>query len=301
MYWQSAIITRIETLSPRVKSFFFRLPEPISFRPGQHVLLRLTAPDGYRAQRSYSIASAPGPGKAEELELTIERLDDGEVSPFMHDGAQVDDEIELGGPIGGHFNWSPEDGGPVLFIGGGSGVVPFMSMLRHRAAIGSRVPVVLVFSARLREDLLFFDELSKLAASGDGFSLMVTLTREAAAHPFRAGRIDAAFIASIVTAMNMPVRQVLICGSNPFVETAAEGTIAAGIDPALIKTERTAGPTRKRLATHPRTPDTSASIGGNDCSPRRWVLEKLTGASHDMQSSARRPAAVRSTRVRIGS
>jgi ferredoxin-NADP reductase len=95
-----------------------------------------------------------------------------------------------------------------------------------------------VFSARLREDLLFFDELSKLAASGDGFSLMVTLTREAAEHPFRAGRIDAGFIASIVTAMKLPVRQVLICGSNPFVETAAEGTIAAGIDPALIKTER---------------------------------------------------------------
>jgi ferredoxin-NADP reductase len=236
MRWQNAIITRIEKLSPRVKSFFFRLPEPIAFRPGQHVLLRLTAPDGYRAQRSYSIASAPD--TAEELELTIERLDDGEVSPFMHDAAQVDDEIELGGPIGGHFNWSPEDGGPVLFIGGGSGVVPFMSMLRRRAAIGSRVPVTLVFSARLREDLLFFDELSKLAASGDGFGLMVTLTREAAAHSFRAGRIDAAFIAGIVTAMKMPVRQVLICGSNPFVETAAEGTIAAGIDPALIKTER---------------------------------------------------------------
>ena len=138
MQWQNAVITRIETLSPRVKSFFFRLAEPIAFRPGQHVLLRLTAPDGYRAQRSYSIASAPGSGKAEELELAIERLDDGEVSPFMHDVAQIDDEIELGGPIGGHFNWSPEDGGPVLFIGGGSGVAPFMSMLRHRAAIGSQ-------------------------------------------------------------------------------------------------------------------------------------------------------------------
>lgn len=241
MHWQSAIITRIEKLSPRVKSFFFHLPGAISFRPGQHVVLRLTAPDGYRAQRSYSIASAPGPGKAEELELTIERFDDGEVSPFMHDAAQVDDEIELGGPIGGHFNWSPEDGGPVLFIGGGSGLVPIMSMLRHRAANGSRVPATLVFSARLREDLLFFDELSKLAAFGDGFSLMVTLTREVGAHPFRAGRIDAAFIAEIITAMTMPLRHVLICGSDPFVETAAEGTIAAGIDPALIKTERYGG------------------------------------------------------------
>jgi glycine betaine catabolism B len=236
MYWQNAIITHIETLSPRVKSFFFRLPAPLAFRPGQHVLVRLTAPDGYRAQRSYSIASAPG--NVEALELTIERLDDGEVSPFMHDTAQVGDEIELGGPIGGHFNWSPEDGGPVLFIGGGTGVVPFMSMLRHRADVGSHVPATLVFSARLREDLLFFDELSKLAASDDGFSLMLTLTREAAAHAFRSGRLDAAFIVGIVTAMKMPVRQVLICGSNAFVETVAEATMAAGIGAASIKTER---------------------------------------------------------------
>lgn len=239
MYWQNATITRIENLSPRVKSFFFRLAEPFAFRPGQHVLLRLTAPDGYRAQRSYSIASAPGSGRAEDIELTIERLDDGEVSVFMHDVAQADDAIELGGPIGGHFNWSPEDGGPVLLIGGGSGVVPFLSMLRHRAAIGSRVPATLVFSARSREDLLFFEELSKLAVSGDGFSLTVALTRDAAAaHPFRAGRIDAPFIADVVSAMKMPVRHVLICGSNPFVEAAAEGTMAAGIDAALVKTER---------------------------------------------------------------
>jgi ferredoxin-NADP reductase len=126
----------------------------------------------------------------------------------------------------------------VLFIGGGSGVVPFLSMLRHRAAIGSRVPATLVFSARSREELLFFDELSELAAPGDGFSLMVTLTREAAAHPFRAGRIDGPFIAGIAAAMEAPVRHVLICGSNPFVETAAEGAMAAGIDAALIRTER---------------------------------------------------------------
>jgi glycine betaine catabolism B len=238
MDWQHATITGIEIRSPRVKSFFFRLSEPIAFRPGQHILVRLTAPDGYYAQRSYSIASAPGPRKAEDLELTIERLDDGEVSPFMHDVAQIDDEIELGGPIGGHFNWSPEDGGPVIFIGGGSGVVPFMSMLRHRAELGSTVPTTLIFSARSRDELLFFDELSGLAAAEDGFSLMVALTREADAHPFRAGRIDAGFIAGIVTAIDTPVRQVLICGSNPFVEAAAEGTMAAGIDAALIKTER---------------------------------------------------------------
>jgi ferredoxin-NADP reductase len=201
------------------------------------MLVRLTAPDGYRAQRSYSIASAPMPNNVDELELTIEKLDDGEVSPFMHDVAQVDDEIELGGPIGGHFNWGPEDGGPVLFIGGGSGVVPFMSMLRHRSATRSHVPATLAFSGRSRDDLLFFDELSEFAASGDGFSLVVTLTRESA-HPFRAGRIDATLIADILAAMPMPVHQVLICGSNPFVETAAEGAVGAGVDPRVIKTER---------------------------------------------------------------
>ncbi len=236
MHWQNATISRIETLSPRVKSFFFRLPEPFRFRPGQHVLVRLTAPDGYRAQRSYSIASAPG--QTGPLELAIEKLDDGEVSPFMHDVAQVGDEVELGGPIGGYCNWSPEDGGPVLLIGGGSGVVPFMSMLRHRAAIGSQVSVNLVFSARLREDLLFFDELSGLASSHDGFNLTVALTREKATHPFRAGRIDATLIASIIATMKMPVRQVLICGSNPFVEAVAEGVTATGIHSDLIKTER---------------------------------------------------------------
>ncbi|MER8634259.1 ferredoxin reductase [Mesorhizobium opportunistum] len=242
MHWQSAVITGIEKLSPRVKSFFFRLPEPFSFRPGQHVVLRLTAPDGYRAQRSYSIASAPGTVMAEQLELTIERVEQGEVSQFMHDAAQVDDEIELGGPIGGHFNWIPEDGGPVLFIGGGSGVVPIMSMLRHRAAIGSRVPAALLFSARFREDILFFEELSKLAALGDGLSLTITLTRETSAHSLQAGRIDAAFIGRAVTALTVLPRHVLICGSDPFVEAAARGAIEAGIDPASIKTERYGSP-----------------------------------------------------------
>lgn len=238
MYWQNSTILRIEHRSPRVKSFFLRLAEPMAFRPGQHVLLRLTAPDGYRAQRSYSIASAPGTAQAEEIEIAIERLDDGEVSPFMHDVARVDDVIELGGPIGGHFNWSPEDGGPVLFVGGGSGVAPFMSMLRHRAAVRSPVPTILVFSARYRNELLFYDELSTMAGSGEGFRLEVALTRETEGHPFRAGRIDATFISRVIAAMTAPLRQVLICGSNPFVETVSAGTIAAGIDPDVVKTER---------------------------------------------------------------
>lgn len=237
MHWQNAAITRIEKRSPSVKSFFFRLSEPFAFRPGQHVTVRLTAPDGYRAQRSYSIASAPGSGKSNEIELAIERLDEGEVSPFFHEVAEAGDDIEIGGPIGGHFIWTPDDG-PALFIAGGSGVVPFLSMLRHRAETGSQVPATLIFSARLREDLLYFDELSAMAAKDDGFSLKVALTREEAPHAFRAGRIDAVYIKETASAMSTPAHHVLICGSNPFVEAAAEGAIASGFSPERIKTER---------------------------------------------------------------
>ena len=133
--WQQAKITAIVPQTPRVKSFFFELTRPFSFRAGQHVDVRLTAPDGYRAERSYSIASAPEPQRP--LELAIERLDDGEVSPFFHDVAAVGDDIELRGPIGGHFVWDVADGGPLLLLGGGSGVVPLMSMIRDRASQSS--------------------------------------------------------------------------------------------------------------------------------------------------------------------
>jgi hypothetical protein len=133
--WQQATIVGIASDTPRVKSFLFTTPAPLAFRAGQHVDVRLTAPDGYQAERSYSIASAPE--RTDGIELAIERLDDGEVSPFFHEVAEIGDAIELRGPIGGHFVWSVEDGGPLLLLGGGSGVVPLMSMLRHRAARGS--------------------------------------------------------------------------------------------------------------------------------------------------------------------
>lgn len=238
MRWQNAVITRIEKRSPSVSSFFFRLSEPFAFRPGQHVTVKLTAPDGYTAQRSYSLASSPGSNRTQDIELVIERLEGGEVSPFFHEVAEVGDEIELGGPIGGHFVWQPEKDGAALFIGGGSGVVPFMSMLRYRTATASKVPVTLVFSARRRSDLLFLDELSALADRQDGFTLKIALTRESQPHPFRAGRIDADFIRSAVGSMTAPLQNVLICGSNPFVETAAVGVLAAGVEAAHVKTER---------------------------------------------------------------
>ena len=135
--WRTAVVTAVVDRTPRIKSFLFALPQPPPFIPGQHMDVRLTAPDCYEAQRSYSIASAPE--EASAVELAIERLQDGEVSPFFHDEVKAGDEIELRGPIGGHFMWSVKDGGPLLLIGGGSGVVPLASMVRHHAAQRSAV------------------------------------------------------------------------------------------------------------------------------------------------------------------
>jgi len=165
--WQQAVISAIVPQTPRIKSFFFELSRPFTFRAGQHVDVRLTAPDMYQAERSYSIASAPHSQTG--LELVIERLEDGEVSPFFHDVAEVGDDIELRGPIGGHFVWEVADGGPLLLLGSGSGVVPLMSMIRDRASRHSRVPMVLLFSARTFGDVLFRDELACLGCPSRWF------------------------------------------------------------------------------------------------------------------------------------
>jgi ferredoxin-NADP reductase len=237
MRWQTATITKILRRSPTVSSFFFQLPEFVPFIAGQHVSVRLTAPDGYRAQRSYSIASAPE--TSDHIELAIEKLVDGEVSPFFHEVAAVGDEIELSTPIGGHFIWRAEEGGPVLMLAGGSGLVPFVSMMRHRVAVGSTAPMLLLFSARTRDDVLFADDLWTLAEKRDGFHLLVTLTREPSPPPpFLKGRITSSVIADALAALPGPPRRVYVCGSNPFVETAAQGAIDAGVDARIISTER---------------------------------------------------------------
>ena len=213
MRWQKAKITAIVPQTPRMKSFYFELSQPFAFRAGQHVDVRLTAPDGYRAERSYSIASAPEtPGG---IELVIERLDDGEVSPFFHDVAAVGDEIELRGPIGGYFVWGVADGGPLLLLGGGSGVVPLMSMIRHRADQNSRVPMLLLFSARTFDDVLFRDELFDLEARGDGFDLALALTREPAKRPRDyERRIDTAMLTELLARLRGAPKQVFVCGSK---------------------------------------------------------------------------------------
>ncbi|MEA2697604.1 MAG: hypothetical protein QOI66_1875 [Myxococcales bacterium] len=237
LLWQPATIVAIKTETARVKTFVLTPARPFSFRAGQHVDVRLTAPDGYQAQRSYSIASAPD--AAATIALTVERLDDGEVSPFFHDVAIVGDTIELRGPIGGHFVWSVEDDGPTLLLGGGSGVVPLMSMIRHRAARGAAVPMALILSARTWDDVIFRDELAALDARHDGFHGVLALTR---APPQRAGdygrRVDGAMVREVIARLGEPPAQVFVCGSNAFVNTAADAALEAGITAPTIRTER---------------------------------------------------------------
>lgn len=239
LLWQNATITAAADLTPRVKSFTFALPRPFAFEAGQHVDVKLTAPDGYSTQRSYSIASAPG---AREIELAIERLADGEVSPFFHEVAAVGDEIELRGPIGGHFIWQADDGGPLLLIGGGSGIVPLMSMVRHRAATGATAPVLLLFSARNWDEVIWRDELLGLDARSDGFELVMTLTRDAARRPRDfARRLDATMMKDLLKRLLAPPRRVFVCGANRFVEAATQSAIDCGVSPTIIATERYGG------------------------------------------------------------
>jgi ferredoxin-NADP reductase len=235
--WQEARIVRIERRTPRVTSFFLQRSRPFTYRAGQHVDVRLTAPDGYQARRSYSIASAPGADTA--VELAIERLEDGEVSPFFHDVAAVGDKVELRGPLGGHFVWRDCEHGPILLVGGGSGVVPLMSMVRHRAATRSTVPILLVFSARVWDEVIFRDELLGLDERKDGFSLVLTLTREAARRPADySRRVDAAMMRDAVGRLPEPPRVVFVCGSNAFVSAASQALIDAGLTAEIIRTER---------------------------------------------------------------
>jgi ferredoxin-NADP reductase len=237
--WTAAKVISVVPRTQRIKSFFFALPGPTPFVPGQHMDVRLVAPDGYEAQRSYSIASAPE--QSDAIELAIERLQDGEVSPFFHDEVRVGDEIELRGPIGGHFMWSVDDGGPLLLVGGGSGVVPLASMIRHHAARASDVPVTLVTSGRTASDLLYLDELRAYAAAQRGFALIATVTREAPAESdLKSGRIDRAFLAQAL-AQSMPPFRTFVCGSNAFVETVTQALLDLNVAPDRIRTERYGG------------------------------------------------------------
>jgi ferredoxin-NADP reductase len=236
--WQEAVIERIVPQTARVISIFLRA----DLRPhaaGQHPV-RLTAPDGYQAQRSYSIASAPG---TESIELAIERLEGGEVSPYFHEVAQPGDSIEVRGPIGGHFIWRAEDGGPVLLIGGGSGIVPLMAILRYRAATAPETPALLVYSARTWEELIFREELLNAAAREPNFALRVTTTRGPRHRPNDFDRrLDRSLLRGILTGWGRTPRHIYVCGSNAFVEAVTQSLVLEGLLPEHIRAERYGGP-----------------------------------------------------------
>jgi ferredoxin-NADP reductase len=236
--WRYGTVTALIDENPHAKTIELGLSGWPGHAAGQHVDVRLTAEDGYQAQRSYSIASAP---EDPRLALTVERIDDGEVSPYLTGELRVGDELELRGPIGGHFTWRAHDEGPLLLIAGGSGLVPLMAMLRHRAARSSEVDARLLVSASSLEDALYRDELDMLAAA-DGVFLHRTFTREP---PLGwtgfARRIDAQMLRAIGPAPTARPR-IFVCGPTAFVERADDLLVELGHDPTTIRSERF-GPT----------------------------------------------------------
>jgi ferredoxin-NADP reductase len=235
--WQLADVVEIVPETARVKTIVLDVPEWRDHRPGQHVDLRLTAEDGYSARRSYSIASAPAGSR---IELTVERLDDGEVSPYLTDELRPADKVELRGPIGGYFVWEPLFGGPLLLVGGGSGIVPLMAMVRARTHAGSGVEATLLFSSRSWDDVIYREELERL--DGSGLRVVHTLTRsQPAGWTGYARRVDSSMLSEVGPGPDgRPL--VYVCGPTPFAETVAEALVRLGHETRAIKTERF-GPT----------------------------------------------------------
>lgn len=237
--WRIATVQRIDPETPRVASLWLDVPGWPGHRAGQHVDVRLTAEDGYQAQRSYSIASAPEqPG----VTITVERLADGEVSPYLTEELRPGDGLELRGPIGGWFSWDSREGGPLLLVAGGSGIVPLMAMLRHRAAWRSPVPVRLLYSSRSADDIVYRAELERLADGDPDLAVIHTLTRSQP--PGWTGyrrRIDREMLEEVTwPAEERPL--AFVCGPTPLVEAVATALVDLGHDPARVKTERF-GPT----------------------------------------------------------
>jgi ferredoxin-NADP reductase len=235
LVWQLGRVVEIIDETPRTKSLVLDVPGWIGHTAGQHVDVRLTAEDGYQAQRSYSIASPP---EDRHVVLTVERLDDGEVSPYLTDGLQAGDQLELRGPIGGYFTWQVAAGGPLLLVAGGSGIVPLMAMIRHRAAQKSTVPTRLLYSSRGFDDIIYRQELEQLATADP--TLMVTHTLTRARPPSWAGytrRIDRAMLAEVAwPPSDQPL--AFVCGPTSLVEIVASALVELGHNPLRVKTER---------------------------------------------------------------
>lgn len=241
--WQLATVAAVRDETPSVRTIAFTLLQWPRHLAGQHVDIRLTAEDGYQAQRSYSIASPAG--SLALIELTIERISDGEVSPFLTETLALSDTIELRGPIGGYFTWRPENSSPLMLIAGGSGIVPLMSMLRTRATAATRAPGRLLYSSRTFEEIIYRKELDSLTANNDGLSMVPTLTRGAPlGWSGETRRVDGEVLAKYaLPAAQKP--QIFVCGPTSFVETVADQLVALGHEETAIKTERF-GPTGEK-------------------------------------------------------
>jgi ferredoxin-NADP reductase len=238
--WRIATVGGIRDETATVRTFTLGLPDWPGHRPGQHVDLRLTAEDGYSVERSYSIASEPE--RIGEVDITVERIPDGEVSAFLHDDVVDGDRLEVRGPIGGYFVWDVPLGGPLFLVAGGSGVVPLMAMLRHRSRERSDVPARLLFSSRNAEDIIYREELDRLATADDGFEVAHTLTRSRP--PGWTGydrRIDDRMLAEVLEPLGAEAR-CYICGPTALVEVAANALVRLGLPPDHVRTERF-GPT----------------------------------------------------------
>lgn len=239
--WQLATVETITPETPRVKTFTLRLPRWTPHRAGQHYTVRLTAPDGYQAQRSYSVASPPE--QTGQIALTVELIAEGEVSGYLFEGVQPGDQLEVRGPIGGYFVWeATPQAGPLLLVAGGSGVVPLMAMLRHRQRAGVHNPTVLLYSVRTPEDVIYQTELNAMAAQDASFMLLLSYTRQAP--PAWAGyqrRLDLALLQEVLGRFASPP-QCFVCGPAGLVEAAANALVALGQPAESIRTERF-GPT----------------------------------------------------------
>jgi len=238
--WQIGKVTRVITETPQTKTLTLALPKWVAHQPGQHYDVRLTAPDGYRTERSYSVASEPE--RVGEIDLTVERIVDGEVSPYLDDVLMAGDQLEVRGPIGGYFVWDVSLGGPLLLIGGGSGVVPLMAMLRHRAAEHSHIPARLLYSSRTADDVIYRAELERLAAADAALKVALTFTR--GAPPGWTGyqrRIDTAMLREVMQPLGNDVHSY-VCGPTLLVEAVSTALVAMGLPAERVRTERF-GPT----------------------------------------------------------
>jgi ferredoxin-NADP reductase len=233
--WQLAEVRDIRVETYRVKSLLLALAQPLGHRAGQHVDVRLTADDGYQAQRSYSISSAP---EDELLSLTVERVIDGEVSPYLVDELRIGDRLQLRGPIGGHFVWASDSSDPLCLIAGGAGVTPLMAMLRHRDRAPRRLPAVLIYSARSLNDVIYRNELDAMAQRDRNLNVIYALTREQPeGWQGHRGRIDKKLLAG--TCLSPSQRPAIyVCGPSGFVENVSGALVDLGFDAFRIKTER---------------------------------------------------------------